>query len=502
MPFSITGSGGGNGTPGPQGLSAYDVAVNNGFNGTEQEWLDSLGGGGGNTADFIFTNDSDNNQSIISTPEPKVVRIESPTNDVYVVANDDLYLESGDDIYIRTVGDGDDISLDAADDIRFSTNNEDSETEPVHYWRMNSEGEFHLPGDGFISNPQAENFNSRVDTYSNNYLNDSSGLNNAEFIALPVDDTTMWYVNNQGSFESQVLITFQDSTQAAATIIYEDAGLPAVIFQWQDGTRDKTFAETFPLNISVGYRTSSGNYTIVLDPANNGNDQRIVIDPTAPNHIHIRAGGQIDQSNAELILGGELANVKVVDWSHEVIVGSANAGTETTYNWNFNNNGVIYGPGDSGLTTFTKIYANSNDNSGENLRIGDDAWIGDVNVANNIGIKGIQNPTDGGIVFGSGRTESISAVEGALNITSGGNMRLEASGGDINFYMDGSIYIGASQQENRLVTESDLENKVRKAPVPETAGDTGDVGQVSWDANYFYVCVAQNTWKRVAISTW
>lgn len=45
MPFSITGSGGGDGTPGPQGLSAYDVAVNNGFNGTEQEWLDSLGGG-------------------------------------------------------------------------------------------------------------------------------------------------------------------------------------------------------------------------------------------------------------------------------------------------------------------------------------------------------------------------------------------------------------------------------------------------------------------------
>jgi len=33
--------------PGPPGLSAYGVAVANGFVGTEQDWLASLGGGGG-----------------------------------------------------------------------------------------------------------------------------------------------------------------------------------------------------------------------------------------------------------------------------------------------------------------------------------------------------------------------------------------------------------------------------------------------------------------------
>lgn len=31
------------GGPGPPGLSAYQVAVQNGFVGTEQEWLQSLG---------------------------------------------------------------------------------------------------------------------------------------------------------------------------------------------------------------------------------------------------------------------------------------------------------------------------------------------------------------------------------------------------------------------------------------------------------------------------
>lgn len=38
--------------------------------------------------------------------------------------------------------------------------------------------------------------------------------------------------------------------------------------------------------------------------------------------------------------------------------------------------------------------------------------------------------------------------------------------------------------------------------VPASAGADGTAGQLAWDADYIYVCVAANTWKRVAISTW
>lgn len=38
--------------------------------------------------------------------------------------------------------------------------------------------------------------------------------------------------------------------------------------------------------------------------------------------------------------------------------------------------------------------------------------------------------------------------------------------------------------------------------VPASAGAAGTTGTISWDANYIYVCVATNTWKRVAIATW
>jgi len=44
--------------------------------------------------------------------------------------------------------------------------------------------------------------------------------------------------------------------------------------------------------------------------------------------------------------------------------------------------------------------------------------------------------------------------------------------------------------------------RLRTAKTPSTATDTGNAGDVCWDSNYIYVCVATNTWKRAALSTW
>lgn len=43
-------------------------------------------------------------------------------------------------------------------------------------------------------------------------------------------------------------------------------------------------------------------------------------------------------------------------------------------------------------------------------------------------------------------------------------------------------------------------NALNTAPANATA--TGTTGEIRIDANYIYVCVATNTWKRVAIATW
>jgi hypothetical protein len=82
--------------------------------------------------------------------------------------------------------------------------------------------------------------------------------------------------------------------------------------------------------------------------------QYLIVDPTTPNHIHIRAGGPIDEAPAQLILGGEKANVTVRDQDdsyiekHYVTINTqANAGDE--YAWVFGNDGNLTMPNGSDL---------------------------------------------------------------------------------------------------------------------------------------------------------
>lgn len=44
--------------------------------------------------------------------------------------------------------------------------------------------------------------------------------------------------------------------------------------------------------------------------------------------------------------------------------------------------------------------------------------------------------------------------------------------------------------------------RVRTAKTPSSASATGNAGDICWDANYVYVCVAANTWKRAALASW
>ena len=43
---------------------------------------------------------------------------------------------------------------------------------------------------------------------------------------------------------------------------------------------------------------------------------------------------------------------------------------------------------------------------------------------------------------------------------------------------------------------------INGAAAPATASSSGNMGSIAWDANYFYVCIEDDVWKRAALSTW
>lgn len=66
---------------------------------------------------------------------------------------------------------------------------------------------------------------------------------------------------------------------------------------------------------------------------------------------------------------------------------------------------------------------------------------------------------------------------------------------------DGKVGIGTTSPTALLDVNSDI-LRLRTAKTPASAGASGNTGDICWDASYVYICVATNTWKRVAIGTW
>ena len=113
-------------------------------------------------------------------------------------------------------------------------------------------------------------------------------------------------------------------------------------------TGDITFDGVKIIGAGTASGDGYGNGTIELVPDAElitneyQEDQYLIIDPTAPNHIHIRAGGAQDSSNADLFLGAERTHVRVSDSGRTVEVQAKKDETSWTYQNIDPAGGVVY----------------------------------------------------------------------------------------------------------------------------------------------------------------
>ncbi len=365
--FTTTG-GSGSGAPGPQGPqgpagdSAYDIAVENGFSGTEQEWLDSIGGGGtADLGDFQFTAGTatvnDNEALILQSKTPTAVKSQLFLNP-YGVAK----LEAFDNPDVTT----------------FSASNPDWDSAT---WSVE-------PGIGsviqFVNSPNIINW---VNSLTNSVYDALLTINGVAAgtvngLSYSSTDVTL-YINNTVPTEDPTVneIGFVFVTSSFINIDYDDGSLGIQaknmninITSDDDvsitaGGDDLFLRASDDIRFTANYSDSEEEHLwrmdsegefhlpgngLIWNPSNSSGDgysgdtihivpndsdneteQRIIIDPTGPNHIHIRAGGVQDYSTADLILGGERAGVRVSDTEGTTVVQSK----QEDYTWTYQNVG-------------------------------------------------------------------------------------------------------------------------------------------------------------------
>lgn len=273
-----------------------------------------------------------------------------------------------------------------------------------------------------------------------------------------------WAANTTGPEDIAVIGFNSPYTNGAANVVVATGNNSTTVHYWNfDNTGNVTIPGAIigdtPNNDGylnwVGNSSGDGNgYTtlqLIPDSTLTGGDQYIILDPTAPGHIHLRAGGTIDNSFASLYLGGEQSYFMVPSGSSPSVYASAGGNT-----WTFGNDGVLAVPGNINFSGDPSAAPSLND------------------------FFSVTSAVDFSIIADSTNTDKTWKFDSAGNLTLPGNTVA------INFANGSAAFANLVQWTT--------------APVANTS--TGTAGQAAYDSGgNLYVCVATDTWAKFTGTT-
>jgi hypothetical protein len=97
----------------------------------------------------------------------------------------------------------------------------------------------------------------------------------------------------------------------------------------------------------------------------------------------------------------------------------------------------------------------------------------------------------------------LSTYQNSFPLYLSGSVLIFRTAGTSRIYIKntGEVGIGTDSPTAKFDINSDV-LRLRTAKTPANASAAGNAGDICWDTNYIYVCVATNTWKRSAIVSW
>ena len=112
-------------------------------------------------------------------------------------------------------------------------------------------------------------------------------------------------------------------------------------------------------------------------------------------------------------------------------------------------------------------------------------------------------------------TDGVDTAYIHVDSTEGLKIGCQISGQEVGFYTTGGDghnermrvtsggWVGIGTDAPSCVLDINSNSiRLRTTKTPSSASDTGNQGQICWDSSYLYICVASNTWTRIALSSW
>jgi hypothetical protein len=146
-----------------------------------------------------------------------------------------------------------------------------------------------------------------------------------------------------------------------------------------------------------------------------------------------------------------------------------------------------------GGEVITRFFKGANFNDNVKLTFGDVTVPGDLEIYHDGANSYIEETGTGNMymrVFERFRLQAYGSGEAILHGNANGNVEL---------YYNNALKLETTTTGTLTTGQMDI---AALNTAPANAGDTGTLGEIRYTADYIYVCVATDTWKRTAISTW
>lgn len=128
------------------------------------------------------------------------------------------------------------------------------------------------------------------------------------------------------------------------------------------------------------------------------------------------------------------------------------------------------------------------------------ALVGDVTSTGSSSFSSID--VNGGTIDSTAIGGTSASTATFTDVTSTGTLTassVDINGGDI----DGTNIGATTPDSGTFTTLITTGNKlsIQTSQTPASSSASGSTGDIAWDSSYLYVCVATNSWKRIALST-